>query len=617
MGQGMGFLHRSGHTVAVAVAVILCAQTHAQASDPVSISYEPVWQGLGRELSTVPIRLVLENAGKPESIGIRWSDGNTEVSTRVDLATGVKKERVLYLTRASGYEPLELQIRRGIIESPLSVEPNSSANFDAIKVGIISDSLGDAVLFKPDQESQFKNKAWSSGFAAGVAKPGRAPIRTSAYDDLRILILGEGAERLTDDEVTAIQLSILRGLHVVFAGGSIRPVLSDVRWDGFLPVEPGGPVKTVTPPDAYRKHSNKPAPTGPMLDLQPVAVAETVASQGVAVQSTLAVGAGHVTFLAFDPFSRPWRTWNGRFALVYSLAQAESAHVWNTLRASVGRPVTQPGHSAYSSSLDQPVQGGLFGLKIPEPSRITLLLTGYLILVVPVNFLVLRKLRKGEWAWLTAPLIALGAAGILFGFAGQLYSSKASRQTRGFLVASDSGGPALFVGTQQIFFPGNGRYDLKMEGVQKVSAAGYAETNFFGQRQIQNRFIDMGTLSAPAFEVDNLSFREFDLEQSVSIPNGWIQSRPVAKGDQIEITVTNPLKTELSEAQIVLNGSTLALGTIPPGQKMTRAVAITGPGGIAVLTANVSGNPFGARFGTEVGGNGVQLSYSFTIEGKQ
>lgn len=599
--------------IGVCAAVLVTAPSNAQAPDPVSISYEPVWQGLGGELTTVPIRLSLENTGKPETIGIRWMDGDTETATVIDLPSGAKKERVLYITKTNGYNPLQLLIRRGILETPLSVEPTSTGNFEATKIGIISDSLGDAALVKPDKEKQFENKRWSNGFAAGVAKPGMAPTRTSGYDDLGLLILGEGAERLTDAEVAAIQLSVLRGLHLVFVGGPIRPVLSDPRWQGFLPVSPGGSSKDVAPPSAYGVHSNVAPPTGPMLDLKPKPGAATIMAGQVAVQSTLPVGAGNVTWLAYDLFSTPWRTWNGRFSLIYSLAWEPCAEGWQPFLQTLNQPAEEYyGSPAMSvSTASGGTAKGLFGIKVPDAGRISLLLIGYLVLVVPVNFVLLRKLRKGELAWVTAPVIALGAAGVLFGFAGQLYSSAASRQTTGFLVGSDAGDGALFVGSQQIFFPGNGRYDLKLENVQKVGTSSYRDYNMFGQAQTQNHFVDMGSITAPSFTVDNLSFREFHFEQATTLPKGWLTVSE--SGGETQVQLRNPMATDLHDVTVEIGGVKQRVPKIGPGESVTVRLKVPAGGRrVGLASAQVDPSMYGGRFGEEVGKDTVRLLYSFT-----
>jgi hypothetical protein len=46
---------------------------------------------------------------------------------------------------------------------------------------------------------------------------------------------------------------------------------------------------------------------------------------------------------------------------------------------------------------------------LPSRSTIVQLLAGYLICLVPLNYLLFRSMRRLELAWLAAPILALGA----------------------------------------------------------------------------------------------------------------------------------------------------------------------------------------------------------------
>ncbi len=54
------------------------------------------------------------------------------------------------------------------------------------------------------------------------------------------------------------------------------------------------------------------------------------------------------------------------------------------------------------------------GIEIPNSDFVAKILLGYLICLVPVNWLIFRVIRKVEWAWFAAPLIAIaGAVGVV------------------------------------------------------------------------------------------------------------------------------------------------------------------------------------------------------------
>jgi hypothetical protein len=53
------------------------------------------------------------------------------------------------------------------------------------------------------------------------------------------------------------------------------------------------------------------------------------------------------------------------------------------------------------------------GIKVPQPSFIIWVVVGYLCVLVPANWLVFRLLGRVEWAWIAAPLIAIGCTALV------------------------------------------------------------------------------------------------------------------------------------------------------------------------------------------------------------
>ena len=53
------------------------------------------------------------------------------------------------------------------------------------------------------------------------------------------------------------------------------------------------------------------------------------------------------------------------------------------------------------------------GIKVPQRSFIVWVVVGYLCVLVPANWLVFRLIGRVEWAWITAPLIAIGCTAVV------------------------------------------------------------------------------------------------------------------------------------------------------------------------------------------------------------
>ena len=66
-------------------------------------------------------------------------------------------------------------------------------------------------------------------------------------------------------------------------------------------------------------------------------------------------------------------------------------------------------------SLALPPLGGLLGILI-----------GYIALIGPLNYIILRRLDRREWAWITMPILIVGFAVGAYGFGSALRGSSAT-----------------------------------------------------------------------------------------------------------------------------------------------------------------------------------------------
>ena len=127
--------------------------------------------------------------------------------------------------------------------------------------------------------------------------------------------------------------------------------------------------------------------------------------------------------------------------------------------------VYNPRTGAYDSVTADP-----FNTKLPPTTKVLWILCTYFVVIIPINFLLLKKLKRGEWAWFTAPVISLSFAGAFFAAASDLYSAKLSTATQGLLVATAHTPETLFFGKSQLFFPRGGEYDLKLQNLDSLGA---------------------------------------------------------------------------------------------------------------------------------------------------
>src|SRR4029450_10710591 len=124
----------------------------------------------------------------------------------------------------------------------------------------------------------------------------------------------------------------------------------------------------------------------------------SVGSEAVAAERPY--GAGAVTVVGFDPTTR-W------------LSGTNAAEgLWR--RPIPTRSAGPPGSGDDSQIVQAASQ--LPSLALPPVGGMIGLLALYIVLIGPVNYLVLKRLDKREWAWVTMPILILAFAAGAYGF---------------------------------------------------------------------------------------------------------------------------------------------------------------------------------------------------------
>lgn len=269
-----------------------------------------------------------------------------------------------------------------------------------------------------------------------------------------------------------------------------------------------------------------------------------------------------------------------------------------------------------------------FTLQLPETSKVAWTLIAYFVVVIPINFLVLRKLKRLELAWFTSPVISLAFAAILFQTASSLYSAKLSTASTGVIVAQSGEPTASFLGSTQLFFPNAGFYDLKTSGIDVIDASSAVDSpsrqNYYptGELSLDLKPVDTGEIQFPNLTARNLEFQQFAYRQSTQATAKIRCSISKTRaGYKYQIDNYSPYRLE--EVELILRGIRYDVKDLEPGQSVSKDISgarlsgkinegsldqITVNDGSGILTAKVSGFRPGPQIGTELKtGAGVEL----------
>lgn len=424
-------------------------------AEGLQLSVGPLIQGYVSAAEPFPLAIDVANEGELARGHIEITMQGGSIQQPVELPRGASKRVVLYPSVGYAYyEGLEvvLQTNRGRVRSKFEVNDYFQGQF-VLEIGDFAGDLGFIDVARQEKEEL------EESIRTAYVKPEDAPDRLVGYVPSCAVILGDGSERLSDAQIRALKLYALRGGMLLFIGGASAPLLRDPRWQEVLPVQ-GFTPRTLSSSQVLTLYGAEPLEqpvTVAAGKLVPGAVAEWEGD--VPLYAIKQLGRGKVALLAVDPFEAPLSQWDGREALFRRIlpkvqALPEEAHY------PPGAGAIYPPEPVRSSDRVDP-----FNAQLPPVSTVLTILVGYFLMVVPINFLVLRKMRRSELAWVSAPLLSLGFASLLFLLAGNLYSAKTSLFTNGALMLQQGLDEGVFSGESSMFFARGGSYNLRLQGV--------------------------------------------------------------------------------------------------------------------------------------------------------
>lgn len=587
--------------VATALGAVLCC--YASADEPLRMSVRAAWEGLPSN-AAVPMVVEISN--------------NVPVPAKGVLHVGVSPADQVY--------PVDLPANGGmkLMTYPQSyggpVNFSLETNFGRAR-HLVNEAMGGPAVYpqaswllsissKPNQYSFLaipRGKDHQRTFSVADCEVDNAPTRSSAYDQLSVVALGEGCEHLTDSQVEALRNYALTGGTIAFVGGA-SGAINDPRWASLMPVKDfySTQVSEFRLADGRSVLSNANVLSGtPTPNAVPLMVDNKL------VGASLGCGLGKVVYLGFNPVGGPPAELPGRTAVVEGLLKATDKAKASQFFSY--RYPTPP--AANSSSAADP-----FSFKLPPLEHVFGLLSLYFVLVVPVNFLVLRKLRRPELAWVTAPVLSLGFAGVLFASARGLYGAQMATASQGMIVAQAGVKESIFVGNTQFFIPQGGFYDLKLEGVETlgigsgmdtISDSGYGGTGY--------QVLQVGNeVQLPMLRTSNLSFNNIGYRQRVEAGD-WFKVDKLSDG-KWKVTNTSPFDFDVS--LVTARGSSNGV-SLRAGQTTTMDAPTTHPvadldlylktGNRVALYGQVHGFRPGPRLGTEIEARS-SITYAYFLE---
>jgi hypothetical protein len=533
-------------------------------------------QGHARTGSWTAIEISLQNDG-PQIRGELRMDGGAQSRARysmaVDLPTNSRQTYVLHaqppafarnatITLVSGDQALESVTVAYLVHDA-----------GQLVVGVLAEQPQGIV-------AELKLPASATGAAAVVVPLSISdlPETPEGWSTLDRLVWQD----IDSNQLSTLQLDAMRkwlaagGRLVIAAGSAGINTLSSFP-DDLLPYRP---TATIDLDPSNLVNLLGPLPAG--AEILPAMAGELarghalVTSGDRVVAAELTYGSGRVSLIGFDPTTR-W------------LAESKSVDgLWRGLLPPRSGDGTLLGDD---SQLMQAIYL-LPGLALPPISGLLLILAGYIVVIGPINYLILRRLDRRELAWITMPVLVLAFTTASYGYGFFLRGTDVVVNQ----VAIVRGAPDATEATAQVFFgvfsPTRSNYLVEVSG-GALLAAPISGDPFTGQvatldivqgtgpqhpSAVRNMTLGTGALGAVRAQVSATAPR---MRASLDLVDGVLTG-----------TFENASDDTLEGVAIVLGSSAVVLGDVPAHQKKPVKLAIATNLFGSSLAAQIVGSVF-------------------------
>ena len=615
---------------------LLCLVAGAQGQPPEqipkkgpSINAEIVWGGAGQREPHAPVVVTLDNPG-PEIRGrliLQWGisaayhGGKKVTPDTLEGAQGSKYEIPIVLPEGARRRHLAYVHGRPPSQEDLWVflmeDGECLARFAITPLRI-----------RGRWERQPRIGIVGPGGAPGLpqagaqmapVRPDQLPDRWFGYESLHALVWldADAGEMRDGSQVEALRQWVGAGGHLMIARGE------SVGFKGtFLEKVAPVIVRGVLPHEAWEDLgalAGTPGPSGKgsILQARPRKGATVLVGddeRALIVQADY--GLGRVTFAAFDPFTQPFANWDGappfwqRVLNIRPPPKRENARQEAYWGGDLGSAV---GGAPVTALL------GVHGdIPLPSLGWAFFLVFVYVILVGPVDFLVLRRLRKMELTWITFPACVL-----LFSAIALLSGSTIARhpaQLRETIVIDSIPDADLVRGWSlgSIVSPTANSFTVKAARPNAHLAA-YGLSMGFGQSA-------EGGLRLGADRVEDWIFPHGSTGVALA---QWCAKGALITVDRAGpdgITVHNDTEQTIHAPLFVSDGEVYALNSVPPGESRHTLDNRKGPFRLALVQTGYARNPptqyerdnryynYGRRRGYNEGQTAEQIRNSLRLE---
>ena len=471
------------------------------------------------------LAVTLVNEGVPTDGWLVAETGSGVARRFVEMPSGARKVVMLYVQPEPFQGEIEVRYEEpnGTVRSAAELRVLEQATDQVAIVGDPTGVLRPHVVGTDDRQRPDPITLVGSDL----------PQRPEPLAGISVLVWAGDSSTLGEEQRRSLERWVGDGGHLVVVGGadwqartaafadllptrdltSVDGVVLDALadWTGA----PGAPVSEAT------------VSTGELRD---GAVPIVTTADGTVLASMRPIGSGRVVLLGVDLASEPYRGWEGSTRLWGRLLPDDALAEWFG-----GMPDVDGATNSMSDALTN-----LPELEIPPAELLLAVVAGYIILIGPINYLVLRRIDRRELAWVTAPLLVVLFTGTSFGIGRAMKGSDVIVNQITLVRTASEGGAATVETYAGVFSPTRETYDLRVDAdalIASLDTSFGVETAQDGEVSEQGNPARLRGLSVATggFEVvraDGLTAHEPSLIVTWAVQDGELVGSVTNAGDE-------------------------------------------------------------------------------------
>jgi hypothetical protein len=547
--------------IALLVLVVSPAPLAAQ-SGGITLQVQPFFNGHYKYGEWLPLRITVNNTGASVSANVRVEMTQTGAQSAwlvpVDLPTGAQKQITLYVLPTSFAQLARVRVLNGAQElAKENANLTLHQNNDYL-IGVIAPRtepftpIGGTIL-------EGATPRTIRTLPIGLND---LPERPEGLRTLDAIVLTDvDTSGLSPAQTSSLTTWVRKGGRLILGGGA-----SAARTLAGLPDDLVGGWRTQTNVtelnalDALGTFGESPVRVqGPFVAMLVAGGEALIQEGGNALVVEKRVGDGYVTYSALDLAASPFDAWAGAARFWKKIVMPGSAYPLNT-------PVDVSPNLIRSRYLALALQN-LPVLALPSVNTLAILLAAYIVLVGPINYLVLRRLKKLDWGWLTIPVLTLLFAIGAFGVSTQLRGSDVILNQVSIVNFSTDGSPREMETVVGLFSPTRGSFNLEVPANGLVIPISNQYDVFArGQETTTNvEIVESNPLEVRGIEINQAALQAFAIQSPA--PENWrIESDFTIEEGRVRGSIVNRSNVTLSDTTMVSGERYIHLGEIAPNQ---------------------------------------------------